>query len=52
MTKQPPEVDAADVDQTTIDQYAAALMEVEAVDYPDDLDVIDRGDNAGEGDTE
>ena len=52
MTKPPPDIDAADIDQTTIDQYAAALIDVEVVDYPDDLDVTDRGDNAGEGDTE
>ena len=52
MTKPPPDIDAADIDQKTIDQYAAALIDVEVVDYPDALDVTDRGDNAGEGDTE
>ena len=52
MSEQPPDVDAADIDQTTIDQYAAALIDVDVVDYPDGLDVTDRGDNAGEGDTE
>ena len=52
MIKQPPDVDAADIDQATIDQYAAALIDVDVVDYPDGLDVTDRGDNAGEGDTE
>ena len=41
MSEQPPEVDAADIDQATIDAWSISLADLDLEEYPDGLDVRD-----------
>ena len=47
MSEQPPEVDAADMDQATIDAWSISLADLDLEDYPDGLDVTDLDEEAG-----
>ena len=41
MSEQPPDVDAADIDQETIDAWSISLADLTIEDYPDGLPVRD-----------
>ena len=48
MTEQPPDVDAADIDQDTIDTWSISLADLDVEEYPDGLEVTDLDEEANE----